>query len=83
MSRVLTVTAQALVGVFGVYWLTVWDTPILIMAATGMAYGAVASRIPGDWKHIVLGAVIGFFSPVLYVGLWFVLNLPPHADFDL
>jgi hypothetical protein len=63
------------------------ETELWHLILCGCAGGAITGSI---WRGrrgllwgFVIGAVIGFISPVLYIPFWLAFTLPPHPEIDL
>lgn len=83
MWRLLGSAAIVAAGVAGVYWLMVWDTHFLLLAAFGATCGGLAGRVAWGRRGILPGAAFGFILPLAYLPLWFALDLPPDTGIDL
>jgi hypothetical protein len=83
VGRHLGSMAVVAAGVAGVYWLMVWDTHFLLLAAFGAACGALAGGVARGRRGTLPGAVVGFVLPLAYIPVWFVLDLPPDTGIDL
>ena len=70
-------------GVAGVYQLMVWDTHFLVLALFGAMCGSAAGWAFVGRRGLLVGAVLGFLTPLAYLLLWVVFNLPPYGDFNL
>jgi hypothetical protein len=70
-------------GVVGVYQLMVWDTHFLLLALFGAGCGTAAGWVFVGRRGLIVGAVLGFLTPLAYLPLWFVFDLPPKVGINL
>jgi hypothetical protein len=58
-----------------------WNAHFLVLASVGAASAAGVAW--AGRRGLVPGAALGFLAPLVYLLLWFLLDLPPYVGINL